>query len=109
MPKFFKGKDKEDGTEDQGDRKKILPNMNLPSINTTKLKGSLKCLKWIQKKIQKKGAAFPLFMILLNAVYLTLGGLIFMALERQPKVVVNTSEDLVEIFDVLKVSRGLRN
>ncbi|KAJ7378199.1 hypothetical protein OS493_024146 [Desmophyllum pertusum] len=104
MPKFFKGKDKEDGTEDQGDRKKILPNMNLPSINTTKLKGSLKCLKWIQKKIQKKGAAFPLFMILLNAVYLTLGGLIFMALERQPKVVVNTSEDLVEIFDVLKNS-----
>ncbi|KAL9965936.1 hypothetical protein ACROYT_G029803 [Oculina patagonica] len=102
MPKFFKGKDNEE--EAEGDRKKILPNMNLPIIDRTKLKGSLKCLKWIQKKIQKKGAAFPLFMILLNTVYLTLGGLIFMAVERQPKVVVNTSQELVEIFDVLKNS-----
>lgn len=101
MP-FFKGKDKEEDAE--GDRKKILPNMNLPSIDKTKLAGSLKCVKWIQKKIQKKGAAFPLFMILLNTVYLTLGGLIFMALERQPKVVVNASQELVEIFNVLKVS-----
>lgn len=102
MPKLFKGKDKEEDEEE--DRKKILPNMNLPSIDRTKLKGSLKCLKWIQKKIQKKGAVFPLFMILLNAVYLTLGGLIFMAVERQPKVVVNTTQELVEIFDVLKNS-----
>ena len=101
MP-LFKGKDKEDDTE--GDRKKMLPNMNLPSIDKTKIKSSLKCVKWIQKKIQKKGAAFPLFMILLNAAYLTLGGLIFMALERQPKVVVNTSQELVDIFNVLKVS-----
>ena len=101
MPKLFKGKDEEELEE--GDRKKILPSMNLPSIDRTKLKGSLKCVKWIQKKIQKKGAAFPLFMILLNAVYLTLGGLIFMVVERQPKVVVNTSQELVEIFDVLKV------
>lgn len=101
MP-LFKGKDKEDDTE--GDRKKMLPNMNLPSIDKTKIKSSLKCVKWIQKKIQKKGAAFPLFMILLNAAYLTLGGLIFMALERQPKVVVNTSQELVDIFKVLKVS-----
>lgn len=82
----------------------MLPNMNLPSIDKTKIKSSLKCVKWIQKKIQKKGAAFPLFMILLNAAYLTLGGLIFMALERQPKVVVNTSQELVDIFNVLKVS-----
>jgi len=102
MAKFFKGKDEEEDPE--GDRKKILPNMNLPTIDGTKLKGSLKCLKWIQKKIQKKGAAFPLFMILLNTIYLTLGGLIFMALEKQPKVVVNTSQELVEIFDVLKNS-----
>ena len=102
MAKFFKGKDEED--EPEGDRKKILPNMNLPIIDRTKLKRSLKCLKWIQKKIQKKGAAFPLFMILLNTIYLTLGGLIFMAVEKQPKVVVNTSQELVEIFDVLKVS-----
>lgn len=101
MPKLFKGKDNKEPEE--GDRKKILPSMNLPSIDRTKLKGSLKCVKWIQKKIQKKGAAFPLFMILLNAVYLTLGGLIFMVVERQPKVVVNTSQELVEIFDVLKV------
>lgn len=101
MPKFFKGKDKEETEE--GDRKKIL-SMNLPTIDRTKLKGSLKCIKWVQKKIQKKGAAFPLFMILLNAVYLTLGGLIFMAVERQPKVVINTTQELVEIFDVLKVS-----
>ena len=102
MAKFFKGKEEEE--EPEGDRKKILPNMNLPTIDRTKLKGSLKCLKWIQKKIQKKGAAFPLFMILLNTVYLTLGGLVFMAVEKQPKVVVNTSQELVEIFNVLKVS-----
>ena len=101
MPNFFKGKDTE-GVE-EGDRKKILPSMNLPSIDRTKLKGSLKCLKWVQKKIQKKGAAFPLFMILLNAVFLTLGGLIFMAIERQPKIVVNTTQELVDIFKVLKV------
>ena len=103
MAKFFKGKEEEE-EEPEGDRKKILPNMNLPTIDRTKLKGSLKCLKWIQKKIQKKGAAFPLFMILLNTLYLTLGGLIFMAVEKQPKVVVNTSQELVEIFHVLKVS-----
>ena len=102
MAKFFKGKEEEEELE--GDRKKILPNMNLPTIDRTKLKRSLKCLKWIQKKIQKKGAAFPLFMILLNTIYLTLGGIIFMAVEKQPKVVVNTSQELVEIFDVLKVS-----
>jgi len=103
MAKFFKGKDEEEEPEE--DRKKILPNMNLPTIiDRTKLKRSLKCLKWIQKKIQKKGAAFPLFMILLNTIYLTLGGFIFMAVEKQPKVVVNTSQELVEIFDVLKVS-----
>lgn len=106
MP-LFKGKDKEDDSE--GDRKKMLPNMNLPSIDKTKIKGSLKCVKWIQKKIQKKGAAFPLFMILLNAAYLTLGGLLFMALERQPKVVVNTSQELVEIFNVLKNSEIRQN
>lgn len=106
MP-LFKGKDKEDDSE--GDRKKMLPNMNLPSIDKTKIKGSLKCAKWIQKKIQKKGAAFPLFMILLNAAYLTLGGLLFMALERQPKVVVNTSQELVEIFNVLKNSEIRQN
>lgn len=106
MP-LFKGKDKEDDTE--GDRKKMLPNMNLPSIDKTKIKSSLKCVKWIQKKIQKKGAAFPLFMILLNAAYLTLGGLIFMALERQPKVVVNTSQELVDIFNVLKNSEISQN
>lgn len=105
MPTFFKGKETE--TEGGEDRKKMLPNMNLPIIDRTKLKGSLKCLKWIQKKVQKKGAAFPLFMILLNTVYLTLGGLIFMAVERQPKIVVNTSQELVEIFDVLKVSFNL--
>lgn len=102
MPKFFKGKDAE--AEGEEDRKKMLPKMNFPIIDRTKLKGTLKCLKWIQKKIQKRGAAFPLFMILLNTVYLTLGGLIFMAVERQPKIVVNTSQELVEIFDVLKVS-----
>lgn len=109
MPKLFKGKEKEENEEE--DRRKILPSMNLPNIDRTKLKRSLKCLKWVQKKIQKKGAAFPLFMILLNALYLTLGGLIFMALERRPKVVVNTTQELVEIFDVLKVSllvRGAR-
>ncbi|CAH3158579.1 unnamed protein product [Porites lobata] len=102
MPKLFKGKEKEENEEE--DRRKILPSMNLPNIDRTKLKRSLKCLKWVQKKIQKKGAAFPLFMILLNALYLTLGGLIFMALERRPKVVVNTTQELVEIFDVLKSS-----
>lgn len=102
MPKLFKGKDNEEPEE--GDRKKILASMNLPTIDRTNLKRSLRCLKWIQKKIQKKGAAFPLFMIFLNTVYLTLGGLIFMAVERQPKVVVNSTQELVEIFDVLKKS-----
>ena len=99
MSKFFKAKDG-DQAEDE-DREKILP--NLPSIDKQKVKGSLRCLRWIQKKIRRKGAAFPLFMIFLNIVYLTLGGLIFMAVERQPKVVTNTSQELIEIFDVLKV------
>ena len=85
MPKLFKGKEKEENEEE--DRRKILPSMNLPNIDRIKLKRSLKCLKWVQKKIQKKGAAFPLFMILLNALYLTLGGLIFMALEDRKSVV----------------------
>ncbi|XP_074634050.1 potassium channel, subfamily K, member 16-like [Acropora palmata] len=102
MSNLLKRKDKEDAEGE--DRKKILPSMNLPSIDRTKLKRSLRCVKWIQRKIQKRGAAFPLFMILLNAVYLTLGGLIFMFVERQPKVVVNTTQELVEIFDVLKNS-----
>lgn len=101
MSNLLKREDKEDAESE--DRKQILPSMNLPSIDRTKLKRSLRCVKWIQRKIQKRGAAFPLFMILLNAVYLTLGGLIFMFVERQPKVVVNTTQELVEIFDVLKV------
>ncbi|XP_068686829.1 TWiK family of potassium channels protein 18-like [Montipora foliosa] len=103
MSRLLKRKDKEEEVEDE-DRKKILPSLNLPSIDRKKLRRSLRCVKWIQKKIQKRGAAFPLFMILLNAVYLTLGGLIFMVVERQPKVVVNTTQELVEIFDVLKNS-----
>ena len=102
MSRLLKRKDKEEEVEEE-DRKKILPSLNLPNIDREKLRRSLRCVKWIQKKIQKRGAAFPLFMILLNAVYLTLGGLIFMVVERQPKVVVNTTQELVEIFDVLKV------
>lgn len=92
MPLFQKKRDEEE------DRKNILP-----SIDKDKLKGSLKCLTWVRKKIQKRGALFPVCMILLNAIYLTIGGAIFMALEAKPKPVVSTSQELAELFDILKV------
>lgn len=97
MPLFKKGGESED-------RKNILP-----TFDKAKLKGSLKCLTWIKTKIQKRGAIFPICMILLNAIYLTIGGAIFMAIERQPMPVVNTSQELVQLFDILKVWESKRN
>ena len=100
MPQF--GRKDENGPDD---KKRMLPKIpKVPKINTEKLKGSLKCISWVQRKIQSKGILFPLFMVLLNALYLTLGGLIFMALERTPKPSVNSSQELVDLFDTLKVS-----
>lgn len=98
MPSFGK----KDGPSD---KKRMLPKLpKVPKINTQKIKGSLKCLSWIQRKIKSKGAMFPLVMFLINVLYLTLGGLLFMALEKTPKPLVNTSQELVDLFNTLKVS-----
>lgn len=45
MVKFFKGKEEEE--EFEGDWKKIFLNMNFLMIDCMKLKGFLKCFKWI--------------------------------------------------------------
>lgn len=86
---------------------------SLRNINPTKhyhkhvhkrLKGSMKWMLWITKKVKNRGAAFPLFLIFVNTMYLVLGGLLFMLIERQPPVKINPSNELAEIFNILKVS-----
>ena len=84
------------------DKRRMLP--KIPKINTKKLKGSLKCLSWVQRRIKSRGALFPVLMIFINGMYLTLGGLIFMALEKTPKPIVNSSQELVDLINTLKVS-----
>jgi hypothetical protein len=80
-----------------------LRNIN-PTKHVHKLKGSMRWMLWIMKKVKKRGVAFPLFMIVVNTLYLVLGGLLFMFLERQPTVKISTPKELAELFDVLKVS-----
>ncbi|EDO43464.1 predicted protein [Nematostella vectensis] len=103
MPRFGS---KEENTAEN--TKRILPNFRASKFKAklegTKIKGTLKCLTWVKKKIKKKGAIFPLFMILVNTIYLAIGGIIFMSLERSPKAKIDTSKDLIEIFSVLKRS-----
>lgn len=82
--------------------KKAIKNIDT-SKHVDKLKGSVKWITWIMKKVRQRGAAFPLFMIAINTLYLVLGGLIFMAIERTPKVQYDTSKELTNIFDILKV------
>lgn len=122
MP-FFKTKEEDEAGEDQesmldskeskkkGFKSKLHPNKLKKSIknidaskHVDKLKGSMKWISWVTKKVRQRGAAFPLFMIGINTLYLVLGGLIFMAIEKTPKVEYNTSKELVNIFDILKVS-----
>lgn len=83
--------------------RKSLKNIDT-SKHVDKLKGSMKWLSWIAKKVRQRGAAFPLFMIAINTLYLVLGGLLFMAIEKTPKVQYSTTKELTNIFDILKVS-----
>ncbi|XP_031555214.1 potassium channel subfamily K member 18-like [Actinia tenebrosa] len=84
--------------------RKINPKKHYQKHVHKRLKGSMKWMLWITKKVQSRGAAFPLFLVLVNTLYLVLGGLLFMLLEKQPPVKINPSNELAEIFNILKNS-----
>ena len=85
--------------------RKINPTKHYHEHVQKRLKGSMKWMLWITKKIRNRGAAFPLYLILVNTLYLVLGGILFMLLEKQPDPVkITPSDELADIFNILKVS-----